>query len=169
MLAAQGPASGYDLRARIDGSIGHFWQEGYGQLYPVLGQLADEGLVIREEDTPGAVRGRAEYRITPAGRATLAEWLRQPPVRHVERNELLIKVFFALLGDPDDCVRFITDSREEAQSRLHELDAVTESIAGLADQPDHALWMLTIDYGVRGLRAHLDWCDHALDTLRKAT
>ena len=37
--------TGYGLRQAIAGSVGHFWQESFGQLYPTLRRLAQEGLV----------------------------------------------------------------------------------------------------------------------------
>jgi DNA-binding PadR family transcriptional regulator len=166
MLAGLGPASGYELRRRIEESIGHFWQESFGQLYPVLTQLAEDGLVTRAEPASDESRGRTEYAVTDAGRAALAQWLRLPPVRHVERNELLIKVFFAALGDLDDCLAYVADSQAEARRQLRQLRETERTLSGLSAAPDHPLWTLTLDYGVRGLRAHLDWCDAALTTLR---
>ena len=32
-------ASGYDIRKLAEGSIGHFWSESYGQIYPTLKRL----------------------------------------------------------------------------------------------------------------------------------
>ncbi|WP_279637931.1 PadR family transcriptional regulator [Corallococcus aberystwythensis] len=41
------PMSGYDLRSTIERSVGHFWQESYGNLYPTLERMAEERLVGR--------------------------------------------------------------------------------------------------------------------------
>lgn len=61
-----GPMSGYDLKQLIGWSIGHFWREGYGQIYPTLKDLEAEGLVRREEraelvgcDTGGGEAGES--------------------------------------------------------------------------------------------------------------
>ncbi|UCB53625.1 MAG: PadR family transcriptional regulator, partial [Candidatus Zixiibacteriota bacterium] len=35
-LLSLSPMSGYDMKAFISQSIGYFWQESYGQLYPAL-------------------------------------------------------------------------------------------------------------------------------------
>ena len=39
------PMSGYDIQKLAKESIGYFWQEGYGQIYPVLKKLLAHGLV----------------------------------------------------------------------------------------------------------------------------
>jgi DNA-binding PadR family transcriptional regulator len=39
------PMSGYDLGQVIRDSVGHFWNESYGQIYPNLKKLASEGFV----------------------------------------------------------------------------------------------------------------------------
>ena len=39
LLAIQ-PMSGYDLGQNIRTSVGHFWNESYGQIYPNLKALA---------------------------------------------------------------------------------------------------------------------------------
>lgn len=44
-MLAEPPMSGYELRSEIAGSIGHFWQESFGQLYPTLRELSTEGPV----------------------------------------------------------------------------------------------------------------------------
>ena len=35
-MLATGPKSGYDIKQTIETSIGHFWNESYGQIYPIL-------------------------------------------------------------------------------------------------------------------------------------
>ena len=94
MLSAE-PMTGYGLRKAIAGSVGHFWQESFGQLYPALRRLAAEGLVEGRATRGGPGRGGATYHVTPAGRAALAGWLAVPPALAPQRNEVLLKVFFA--------------------------------------------------------------------------
>ena len=43
------PMSGYDLGQTIRASVGHFWNESYGQIYPNLKKLAAAGLCHRED------------------------------------------------------------------------------------------------------------------------
>jgi PadR family transcriptional regulator AphA len=49
-LLAVEPMSGYDLGQSIRTSIGFFWNESYGQIYPNLKQLAAAGLVTAKTE-----------------------------------------------------------------------------------------------------------------------
>ena len=73
------PMSGYDLRATIDRTVGHFWHEGYGRLYPTLKELTAEGLVEGRTE-PGRGPRRTVHRLTDTGWAELRRWLGTPPI-----------------------------------------------------------------------------------------
>ena len=68
-LLAQEPANGYSLIGQISERTEGRWRPSPGSIYPVLRQLADDGLVESED---AEVEG-AGYTITDAGRAYLAE------------------------------------------------------------------------------------------------
>src|SRR6266513_2814284 len=55
-LLSLGPRSGYDIKAVVDRSTRFFWAASYGQIYPELRRLEEDGL-IEGEDAPR--RGRA--------------------------------------------------------------------------------------------------------------
>jgi len=38
-MLTEGEASGYDLKKHFERSVGHFWSESYGRIYPMLAQL----------------------------------------------------------------------------------------------------------------------------------
>jgi len=112
------PMSGYDLGQTIRVSIGHFWNESYGQIYPNLKRLAAEGLVTAKAERQKGKPDRHIYSITPKGRERLAQWLAVAPQPEVPRNELLLKLFFgsrlstvfALLGPSSQCTPHATPS-----------------------------------------------------------
>ena len=88
-LLSLGPMSGYQLRQLIDESIGNFWTESYGQIYPTLRRLAAEGMVTVKTERE---KGRAErkvYTLTKAGHNRLRDWLNLPAQQQVPRNDLL--------------------------------------------------------------------------------
>ena len=52
------PGSGYDIKKMVESSIGYFWSESYGRIYPLLEQLMKEGLIRRQRNTlPAAATG----------------------------------------------------------------------------------------------------------------
>lgn len=166
-----GPSHGYGLRQRIDESVGQFWQESWGQLYPTLRSLLSEGLI--EEVEPGEEgtdmpRGRQSrvYCITDAGRAALAEWLAGDATPSVKRDELLLRTFFAHNGDPASLRRNIEASRDRVRLALARVEASQRMIAASETYLDRLdWWAMTARHGELQLRAHLQWCDEALALL----
>ncbi len=66
ILAIHPNQSGYEIRKTIEQTVGFFWGESFGQIYPTLKRLVAEGLsppAPREQARPR----RQEYSITPAG------------------------------------------------------------------------------------------------------
>jgi DNA-binding PadR family transcriptional regulator len=166
MLTLQ-PMSGYDIRATIAESIAYFWTESYGQIYPTLNRLARERLVSKRGER-AASRTRHVYAITDAGRAVLAEWLRQPAEERVPRNELLFKLFFSRHASPAAATRQVEAYRAaqaEARDRFATLDR--ELVARHAKNPDLPYWLITLRYGQLEAEARLRWADEALEILQE--
>lgn len=155
-MLLQGPANGYELRQRIDSTIGNFWQESYGQLYPALHELREDGLVATVGSATGA-REAQRYEITLAGRDALRAWVVRPPQPQPERNELLLKVFFAELA-PAEVGQQVTRAADEATANAARLDAlhaqVSERVKG---HPALPAWLATIEYGRAGSRVLAEW------------
>src|SRR5438309_3664848 len=73
-MLALGKRTGYDIKQLVDKSTRHFWAASYGQIYPELKRLEDQGLVSgRAEPTGG--RPRMVYELTGAGEQALEAWL----------------------------------------------------------------------------------------------
>src|SRR2546423_1494831 len=94
MLSLQ-PMSGYDLKKFIEESTANFWQENYAQIYPMLRQLTEEGLTTSHIEKQEKRPERRIYALTEQGWDELRRWLTEPVEPQVERNELLLKLFFA--------------------------------------------------------------------------
>lgn len=169
------PMSGYDLKHFFEQGVSFFWAESYGQIYPILKQLAAEGLVAPGESaaaspgrggTPtGANPRRAVYAITPAGRDVLAAWLAAPagppPGR---RLEILLKLFFARQAAPDVTRRLVAEFRAQQVALLARYAATESRLrAEDAQDPDLPFWLLTLRYGQRVSEALVGWCDEAVE------
>src|SRR6516162_1258307 len=80
-MIALGRQTGYDIKQLVDKSTRHFWSASYGQIYPELRRLEEQGLIVGEAEPRGG-RARTVYTLTPAGQTALSEWLepdRDPP------------------------------------------------------------------------------------------
>ncbi len=157
-LLAHCPQTGYAIKKAIEYEYSHFWQEGFGQIYPALKVLVAEGLAESAPAQSGANRGQIVYTITEKGRAELRDWLEKAPEIEKLRYELLLKISFGantqtqvLLGHLDAFI-----ARNEAY--LAELSAFDEIFAQLKKQgQDHTFNALTALCGKYVYAAMRDW------------
>lgn len=160
------PMSGYDLGRAIRDSVGHFWNESYGQIYPTLRQLADQGFVTSREERSHGRPDRRVYAITPQGRQRLRAWLELPPQPEVPRNELLLKFFFGDQVPPRVLIGHLERMAAEHRAILHLLAAAgTASRQAEGQQPAARYWRLAARFGQLELEAHLRWSEEALGEL----
>jgi DNA-binding PadR family transcriptional regulator len=180
-LLSHGPLSGYALRQRFAGSLANFWRLSFGQIYPLLRELAAEGLVapVDAPDADAAPRRRRAYRLTPIGARALAAWLAEPPVFEQTRSELLLKLAFAPSAPPGALAQHLRDFAAGQRARVVQLTEVQAQLRGAsraqvrrtgarsgdtaagAALDDTGAWLLTVDYGISKARALAEWAERA--------
>ena len=166
-LLAVESMSGYDLGLAIRASIGHFWNESYGQIYPNLKRLAADGLVSSKTEQQKGKPNRQIYSISQKGRMRLAKWLAIEPQPEIPRNELLLKLFFGAHAPLEALIAFVermAKRESELAERFKRL--FREEIAGLERYPDAPYWRMTARFGQLELEAHLRWAQETLAALR---
>src|SRR6266540_4992064 len=90
-----GRHTGYEMKSLVDVSTRFFWAASYGQIYPELKRLDEQGL-IKGYDDPTGGRQRRVFELTDAGRERLHDWLTDDSDLVTEmRHEGLLKLFFA--------------------------------------------------------------------------
>ena len=93
-LLSIGPMSGYDMKKLTDFSLGYFWSENYGHIYPILRKLGEGSLITRHTERTRGRPDRNVYRLTGKGEKELDGWLDIPAEKQSIRNEFLLKLFF---------------------------------------------------------------------------
>jgi DNA-binding PadR family transcriptional regulator len=160
--------SGYDLGQSIRTSIGFFWNESYGQIYPNLKKLAAAGLVTAKTEKQKGKPDRQVYSITPSGRAHLEKWLAVEPQPEVPRNELLLKLFFGAQAGPETVIGYVERMAQRENAFLKKFREVErEQIAQMKRYPDAPYWRMAARFGQLELEAHLRWAEETLTALRK--
>jgi PadR family transcriptional regulator, regulatory protein AphA len=162
------PMSGYDIRQFAAGSIGYFWNESYGQIYPTLRLLQKQGLATGEEEKSNGERVRRVYRITAKGRAQVEQWLKEQPRPEPARSELLLKLFFGYQVAPEESLRNIEGYRANLEGQLRQYQQIEKQLQkDLSHHPGLTYWLMTLQFGKRRAQALLPWCDESLAQLRK--
>src|SRR5216683_1242764 len=153
-LLSLGSMSGYDIRQLIPRSIGHFWSESYGQIYPGLKRLAAAGLVEKKTQRQKGKPDRHVYSLTPEGRAHLQEWLKLPVAEEVPRSELLLKVFFGAHVLPSVSREHVSAVLERHEAALKMYGAMAKKLKmNEASDPQLPYWLMTL----KGGKVHRRW------------
>jgi DNA-binding PadR family transcriptional regulator len=157
------PRTGYEIRQFVEGTIGNFWSESFGQIYPALKRLQAEGWV---EATATGKAGSRIFSLTDAGRARLTEWLAVPAKPQVARNELLLKIFFGRNAPPGALRAQVLETRELCVADLARYEALGPMIhQRVARDAGRPYYLMTLNYGLAEARAILAWCDETLEML----
>jgi DNA-binding PadR family transcriptional regulator len=163
-----GPMSGYDLKKLIEQSVAHFWSESYGQIYPILNQLAASGLAERRSEKQRGKPDRHVYSLTAKGREELARWLARTAPPEAFRSELLLKLFLGGAGSVSGSVAQVEHYQAHQRGLLETYERIEGQLRrDMKAHPDLPYWLITLRYGQRRARAMLAWCDETLTTLKR--
>jgi len=162
------PMSGYNIRQMIKQSIGNFWSESDGQLYPALALLNKHGYVTcKSANKPGA-RENKIYTLTDKGKDELREWLALTPETHSVRNEAMLKLFFGANTTPEINFDHIENLRYQAKAMLAQLTAMRKQL--ISEEKDSAhlpYWLMCIDHGIQMNEARLSWSESIINNFKK--
>lgn len=163
LLAAAGPASGYDLTKKFELSVGHVWQAGHSQIYPELAKMAADGLVAVEAEGP---RGRKLYTIRPEGTAELHTWLVEHNASPSVRNEPGLHAFLLPLLEPHEATAVVQRMKARYQARLSELEGLRATKH--ASEHRSRFGDYALDLGIRQVRAAVEWADHSIAEIERS-
>lgn len=103
---------GYKIKEHIERNFGHMWSINYGQIYPNLKSLYEDGFIEIAEMDVTSVKGpnRKLYAITGAGRKEFKRWLQNSPEKNmILRDPFLLRFVFFGFGDRDRAVELIDE------------------------------------------------------------
>lgn len=159
--------SGYAIKQLIDRSLNHFWKISYGQIYPTLKLIVAEELATVRTSAQEGKPEKKEYFLTDKGAETLKEWLKMPIEQiPVERNEVLLKLFFGSHQSTAYGVRHLEAYKQKLETTYQTYESIEQMITtDNHDQADAKFWLFTLDYGKRTTMAAIEWCEVTIDQL----
>lgn len=162
------PMSGYDLGLTVRASVGHFWNESYGQIYPNLKKLASEGFVSCKTERQRGKPDRRIYSITKKGRERLTRWLKVPPQPEIPRNEMLLKLFFGEQVPAEVLIGYVERVAKERRAQLALFKrAEREHIDQNRHYAGAPYWRMAAHFGQMEMAAHVRWAEETLVELKK--
>ncbi len=167
-MLSMGLDTGYAMKKHVERNLGHFWNESYGQIYPILRSLEEEGLATRSPDGQTAGRRRNRYQLSEQGWKDLRAWLAAPPEPQPVRLELLLKLSFGERVPAAVSIRHVREHQEICERSLEYLQMAETLLRKNPDlHRDQAYWLLTLGYGKAVRQAEVAWCHETLTQLRQ--
>jgi DNA-binding PadR family transcriptional regulator len=151
------PNTGYDLKSHFDGSVRQFWTADQAQIYRVLAQLAQDGLVTIEVVAQPDRPDRKLHHLTPAGTEELDRWLASPLDAHTVREPFLLRLFFAGRLGPEGVADLIDARTTAAEQQLAVLSAIRSASGPPGPDLERMLRLATLDNGIRHTQTEIDW------------
>ncbi|MCZ2527851.1 helix-turn-helix transcriptional regulator [Streptomyces sp. NPDC059506] len=170
-LLRESPMHGYELRKRLNTSLGMFRAFSYGSLYPCLKTLVGRGWLVEEpgpevqDPLAGALSGRRAkivYRLTAEGKEHFEELLSHSGPDAWEDEHFGVR--FAFFGQTEREVRMRV--LEGRRSRLEErLDRMRASLARTRERLDDYTLELQ-RHGMESVEREVRWLNELIETER---
>ncbi|HEY1820678.1 MAG TPA: PadR family transcriptional regulator [Trebonia sp.] len=163
-LLSDGPKYGLQLREEFEANTGQVWPLNVGQVYTTLQRLERDGLVAARDSESADPGPQKAYRITEAGSAELAQWLRVPPDLSVPpRDDLVMKVLIAVRVAGTDVSAVIQVHRRYLIQLMQEWTRLKED-----DNGRDLAFSLVVDSELFRIDSVVRWLDAAEGRLRRA-
>lgn len=158
-LLSEDALTGYEIKKIVDIRFGFFWNESYGQLYPELKRLAQQGLILALDPKAGSQRGKTRYSITQKGMSALEIWLAEPVEKESIRLEILLKMYFSHGINAGIMKQHIAEFSTSHQKQLDLLNMFQQQLSSIEDvHSNHGDILRVIDFGQKVYKAYMDWC-----------
>jgi DNA-binding PadR family transcriptional regulator len=163
-LLGVGPKSGYDIKKTVDNSIGFFWSENYGHIYPILLRLEATGLVKKKMVT--GRQSKNVYTLTRKGKEELIGWLNAPVEKQPIRNELLLKLFFGSKIGSREVIEMLAAEKKYHEDLLIIYDDILKNIKGMKSNKSR-FWLFTLNFGISRSQMIIAWCDETMHAVKR--
>lgn len=168
-LLSFGPKSGYDIKNYYDKSIGFFWHENYGKIYPLLKKLDEDGEVTKEVLPQKGKPDKNVYSITEKGLKSLKGWLSEDEFSPKLSEELLLKTFFGSITDIKFTLDRLEKSMEESYSRLKMFEELEKNmIKSIDSDPTIPFRLATLRMGKRISKSKAVWAKETIADLKSS-
>lgn len=155
------PMSGYTLKTRyFDRSIAHFWPADQAQIYRTLQAVERDGQATCDMVENDSGPDSRVYSITEAGHRALQEWLTQVQKVPVQRDGVLVQLYFGRLLSQEQMLTVLEAQRSEhlrLKSYFDDLDIPEGETEEMRRQV--AFGKLTLDYARRRECMLVEWLE----------
>ncbi|ERI93681.1 transcriptional regulator, PadR family [Clostridiales bacterium oral taxon 876 str. F0540] len=160
--------SGYEMKKAIDIRMSFFWQESFGQIYPELNKMIEEGLIdfSSNESSEKMKREKIRYKITPKGEEKFKKWMEAENEKDTARSEFLLKMFLSTDKNTEEMRRHIVQFKEQSEEKLKLFNLFYKDLSKIVDMHNNHKYILRVlDLGIRQAKLYVEWSNEILDGL----
>lgn len=159
--------NGYEIKKNIENRMKFFWNESYGQIYPELKILVEEGKLKKYEDERNTTkRNNFKYSITEEGLREFNQWMKEDCEEDSIRSEKTLKYF---LATDDNKIEIINNLKEDiilGEKKINLLKTYKDQIKKYIDvHNNHKYLIEVIDLGIKQEEVKVKWAKDFLDKL----
>ena len=175
-LLHESPLHGYELRKRLNATLGAFRALSYGTLYPCLRELLDRGWIAENSSAvsspggrpdaagAGSRRARIVYELTPEGKGQFQSMLSQTGPGAWEDDTFNVHFAFFARTEADVRLRILEGRRSRLEERL-------DSFRSAAAQRRERLDLYTAElqrHGLESAEREIRWVSELIATERSS-
>jgi DNA-binding PadR family transcriptional regulator len=154
--------TGYDIKKTVANRMSYFWDLSYGQIYPTLKTLEEDGLITKQIQQNQNRPDKKMYTITDSGRNQLRAWLSKPAKKETHKYEVLLKIIFGDQANLQINEKHLQEFRENNQKIFDTMTEFENSILPNLKQNDQYFYvLLTVLLGKNISKASVEWADTA--------
>ncbi len=155
---------GYRIKAHIERNFGNMWSINYGQIYPNLKKMEEEGLVTKKDVPQTGAPDRKLYALTKEGREAFTDWLFSPPERGLlMRDPFILRFIFFGFGDKKASLKLIDEQIENYKVQYEERKR------NVIRWKDYDVYVrLVAELGLSFNEMVLNWLHHARKEIKKS-
>jgi PadR family transcriptional regulator AphA len=162
-LLAERPKYGYEIKREFEGALGNVWSVSYGQLYPTLRRLSEQGWLTKKTEPGKKAAEKNIYSITEKGRRKLDEWLLKP-VRSTYRlkDEFTLRFLFFRKVAPASVLEYLRGYQKKTQEQRESFRRTLEALPAGVDFYLQGI----IRKGMAHLAAEDRWLQEVIESIR---
>ena len=153
------PLTGYDIKKEIETGIGNFYKSSYGNLYPALKRLTDQGYLTLAQETH-VDRLKKYYMATELGKSAFLKWLTSPIDKSTLTVSVLTRIFFFAELPKDMRDKQLQEYEQHFQQIISEYKQMAQQFAATGQDITDYHGVSTLYYGLQTAQGMIRWLKH---------
>ncbi|BDR56283.1 PadR family transcriptional regulator [Xylocopilactobacillus apis] len=121
LLNSKGGLTGYQINDILHSQLRHFYDGGFGMIYPTLKNLEKDGLIykdrIEQEDKPS----KNVFFITESGKEEFKQSVNKKTEPDIIKSDFLMKLYFGEFLEPGKAIEFLKEELHRKKADLSDL------------------------------------------------